>query len=169
MKELSASKQIIQSFLKSIGQSLTSTTELINQRHPDNQTSVQNLNNKLTRDSIRLTEVMEIADVHGYKVCFRPISEPDYQPEQKKRPITWSEEKETPIQDITTRLDEGTASIESTNADYLIVGRKCEQAKQKFIEMLNSDKITKSDNEEFKELLISRFVENLYDVMILSI
>ena len=50
---------------------LKTAVELINKKHPDNTTTVQNVQNKITRQTIRFSEVIDIADVLGYDVVFK--------------------------------------------------------------------------------------------------
>ena len=52
---------------------MTAVVELINNnRDTANKTSVQNLNNKLTRESIKYTEMVELADVLGFDIKWIP-------------------------------------------------------------------------------------------------
>jgi hypothetical protein len=51
--------------------SMRKLIEIINERYNRHDT-VQNLSNKLNRDSIKYKEVEEIADLLGYKVEFKP-------------------------------------------------------------------------------------------------
>lgn len=50
--------------------SMRKLIELINE-HYNRRDTVQNLSNKLNRDSIRYKEVEEIADLLGYKIEFK--------------------------------------------------------------------------------------------------
>ena len=51
------------------GWSLTSVVKEINLRHPDRKpTTVQNISNKLTRGTIKYSEVSEIAEIIGTKI-----------------------------------------------------------------------------------------------------
>ncbi|MBR4589686.1 MAG: hypothetical protein IKO36_03395 [Bacteroidaceae bacterium] len=69
MKKNSICKREINTFLKSIGTNLTATVDLLNKRN-SKQTTLQNLYNKLAKDTIRFIEVMDIADVNGYEIRF---------------------------------------------------------------------------------------------------
>lgn len=55
-----------------IAQNGLTLTEVVNrmnlQRNPDEQTTVQNISNKLARGTIKFSEVLEIASVIGLKI-----------------------------------------------------------------------------------------------------
>ena len=66
-------KNEIKSIIAKKGMTMTAVVELINNnRNTDNKTSVQNLNNKLTRESIKYTEMVELADVLGFDIKWIP-------------------------------------------------------------------------------------------------
>lgn len=46
--------------------------EMNKRRSKDNQTTIQNINNKITRGTIKYSEVLEILDVLGLKVVWQP-------------------------------------------------------------------------------------------------
>jgi hypothetical protein len=65
-------KQQIKEYLANENTSLTSVVNMINAINPpDQQTTVQNINNKLSRGTIKYSEVLEIADVLGYDVIWK--------------------------------------------------------------------------------------------------
>lgn len=47
--------------------SMTELVKRLNEKHNRNDT-VQNLNGKLTRETIKYTEILEIADILGYEI-----------------------------------------------------------------------------------------------------
>ena len=49
------------------GHTMTKLVELLNGKYNKN-TTVQNLSNKLTRETIQYKEILEIADVLGYEI-----------------------------------------------------------------------------------------------------
>jgi len=49
------------------GLTMTKLVELLNGKHNKN-TTVQNISNKLTRETIQYKEILEIADVLGYEI-----------------------------------------------------------------------------------------------------
>ena len=63
-------KQEIKVMLARKGLTLKELVTLLNEKHNRND-SLQNLSNKLNRDSIRYREVEEIADVLGYEIEFK--------------------------------------------------------------------------------------------------
>lgn len=66
-------KNEIKSIIAKKGLTMTAVVELINNnRNTDNKTSVQNLNNKLTRESIKYTEMVELANVLGFDIKWIP-------------------------------------------------------------------------------------------------
>ncbi len=59
----------IKSVIAKHGFTLTEVVNLMNQsRIPDDQTSVQNISNKLARGTIKFSEVLEIASVMGLTI-----------------------------------------------------------------------------------------------------
>ena len=50
------------------GMTLTYIVNEMNRRHPDEKTTTQNISNKLTRQTIKYSEVIEIADIIGMKI-----------------------------------------------------------------------------------------------------
>lgn len=59
----------IKSVIAKHGFTLTEVVNLMNQsRTPDDQTSVQNISNKLARGTIKFSEVLEIVSVMGLKI-----------------------------------------------------------------------------------------------------
>lgn len=61
----------IKSIIAKNGLTLTEVVNRINQRrNPNDQTTVQNISNKLTRGTIKFSEVLEIASVIGIKLSW---------------------------------------------------------------------------------------------------
>lgn len=55
------------------GWTLTRVVKKINERHPENtRTTVQNISNKLTRGTIKYSEVLEIAEIIGIDFSWKP-------------------------------------------------------------------------------------------------
>jgi len=46
--------------------------EILNKRYPEKPTTTQNISNKLTRGTIKYSEVKEIADIIGFKIDWLP-------------------------------------------------------------------------------------------------
>lgn len=56
------------------GWSLTKVVNELNSRHPERKkTTVQNISNKLTRGTIKYSEVKEIAEIIGAKIVWNDI------------------------------------------------------------------------------------------------
>lgn len=67
-------KNEIKSYISSSGWTLTDIVEKINESLPlDKQTTVQNLSNKLTRGTIKYSEVKEIAAIIGMEIVWKKI------------------------------------------------------------------------------------------------
>lgn len=65
-------KNLIKGYLKKENITLTEVVSLINDRRSeDNRTTLQNISNKLSRGTIKFSEVLEIADVLGYDLEFK--------------------------------------------------------------------------------------------------
>lgn len=50
---------------------LKDVVNIMNERHPDDTTTPQNLTNKLARKTIRFDEVSEMMDIMNYDIIFR--------------------------------------------------------------------------------------------------
>lgn len=52
---------------------LTKVVKKMNERRPEDQkTTIQNISNKLTRGTIKYSEVLEIAEIIGLKIEWKP-------------------------------------------------------------------------------------------------
>lgn len=61
----------IKTIITAEGSTLKNIIEEYNARHPEHQTTAQNITNKLTRHTIRFDEVAELADILGYEIVIR--------------------------------------------------------------------------------------------------
>ncbi len=61
----------IKALLAKRGRTLTSVVQEMNNRHPDNKTTIQNVSNKLSRGTIKYSEVIEIADIVGCQIVWK--------------------------------------------------------------------------------------------------
>jgi dsDNA-binding SOS-regulon protein len=64
-------KDLIRFYLNTREITMTQLVHLLNEKHNRND-SVQNLNNKLRKETIRYTEILEIADILDYKLTWSP-------------------------------------------------------------------------------------------------
>lgn len=69
MSDMLGIKNEIKSLLAKEGHTITSIVRLLNAKH-DKEDSSQNLNNKLSKETIRYNEVKEIADILGYDLVW---------------------------------------------------------------------------------------------------
>ena len=61
----------IKGYIANSGWSLTNiVNELNSHRSEEEQTTTQNISNKLTRGTIKYSEVLEIAEIIGYKITW---------------------------------------------------------------------------------------------------
>lgn len=60
----------IKSYIAMSGVTLTDVVKKLNERHPFQPTTTQNISNKLSRGTIRYSECLEIADVLGLKITW---------------------------------------------------------------------------------------------------
>lgn len=70
-KDENKTRSKIKSFLASNGVTLTDVVKIMNERHPDEPTTQQNLTNKLARETIKFSEVEEIADILNHEIIFK--------------------------------------------------------------------------------------------------
>ena len=61
-------QSILKAFFNSRGLTLKDVIDKYNEIHPDEQMSLQNFSNKLSRGSIRFSEVLDILDAIGYQI-----------------------------------------------------------------------------------------------------
>lgn len=67
-KQLISVRNEIKSYISKSGWTLTDIVKVLNERHPDEPTTTQNISNKLTRGTIKYAEVKEIADIIGFMI-----------------------------------------------------------------------------------------------------
>ena len=70
-KDENITRAKIKAFLASNGTTLTDVVKVMNEMHPDEPTTQQNLTNKLARETIKFSEVMEIADILEHDIVFK--------------------------------------------------------------------------------------------------
>ena len=132
-------KVLIKKLLSSAGLSMTKAIKMVNELHPDDTTTPQNISNKLTRDSISFTEVSRIAEVCGYQVVFKPIGTPEAEATPAKSaphtlPKVKDPEEDKPVKaepaakkkedDFVSYAAQGYAACKSTNFYSIVVAGK---------------------------------------------
>lgn len=112
--------------IKEAGLNLKTAIEKFNAAYPNEQTTPQNISNKLTRDSMKLNEFVKFAEVFGYTIYFDDGKIPVNQPEQKK--------DFKPNQNYYELLIEGFTSCKSINYKAVIIAGANAQAAAEWIE-----------------------------------
>lgn len=163
MKEYNA-REIIKQFLKERNETLVHAVALMNANHPDQPMTSQNLTNKLMRNTIKFSEVMEIADVLGCEICFKEIEATSSAPEQTK---TKESEDEQAIS-ILDRVNTPFTIINGINfPQILIIGKNCKAAAQILnASISDSNQRRKSQKGMVGEVLQCAYLEGAYDVLI---
>lgn len=160
-----SSRTIMRQFMKAIGETLVHTCELLTERNPDHPYTVQNLNNKLTRDSIRFREVIEIADVHGYSVCFQKKGNNKIVVDNKKNKQEIPNDA-TRLDYVMSRMDEGFTSVQGINFEsILLVGENYQLAENALTPLLQSKKIDRSAKGALAEIALCARIQGMFDVI----
>ena len=114
-------RQKIKSFLAMNGYTLKEVVEKMNTNHPDTPTTAQNITNKLARETIKFSEVVEIAELLGYSVEFIPHNRKVYFPA--------SEERNNKLEQIAIKAEEDVIKIPSPNfGETIIYGTNAQAA-----------------------------------------
>lgn len=71
-KQLNSIRNEIKSYISQSGWTITDIVKVLNEHHPSEPTTSQNISNKLTRGTIKYSEVKEIAEIIGYKIVWKP-------------------------------------------------------------------------------------------------
>lgn len=139
-----------------------SMAELVRRRnelHPNDKTTPQNLSNKLSRDSLKLAEFIELANCAGFNVVFEEIEKDNRLLDLQGNPLSaetteiemdvvnesMPRSKEiTPIRQTTKSFDEllaeGYCESKTVNLGLVIIaGAKCKEAAQWIAEHLAND------------------------------
>lgn len=64
----------IKSEIAKSGWTLTDIVKRMNEKHPNEQTTSQNISNKLTRGTLKYSEALEIAEIIGCKISWLPAA-----------------------------------------------------------------------------------------------
>lgn len=113
VKSENKTRQKIKSFLAMNGYTLKEVVERMNELHPDEPTTAQNITNKIARETIKFTEVMEIAEICGYSLEFIP--------QQGKLYLPATEEREAEISQIAMKSEESIIKIPSPNFGETVI------------------------------------------------
>lgn len=146
-------RQKIKSFLAMNGYTLTEVIQKMNELHPDAPTTAQNITNKLARETIKFTEVVEIAEILGYSVEFIPKEK------SNKLYFPATPEHTQEIKQLTMKSEENMLKIPSFNfGETIIYGENADSAAQY---LLNQSNLSMSE-----EMLLHQKVKNLFNVSI---
>ena len=154
--ELTKSKRISYDIMKQVCYSAgISLAELVRRRnalHPDDKTTPQNLSNKLSRDSLKLSEFLELVDCAGFRLVFEEVEPAEGLVDLQGNPLT-PKSTETNLDKSKTfseLLMDGYCEVKSTNFKSAIVaGAKCEEA-AKWIEA----NLKEFDYDETQEIML---------------
>ena len=113
LKSENKTRQKIKAFLAMNGYTLKEVVVRMNELHPDEPTTAQNITNKIARETIKFTEVMEIAEICGYSLEFIP--------QKGKLYLPASEEREVEISQITMKAEESIIKIPSPNFGETVI------------------------------------------------
>lgn len=145
-----------------------------NELHPTAQTTPQNLSNKLYRDTLKLSEFIELVNCAGYNVVFEEIEKDKTLRDLQGNPLSQAEtisdsqphrKDEPPIirvqKTFDELLEEDFTEVSTINFDSAIIaGKNCGEAATWIEEQLSAD-ISQS-----KELLIYARATKKYGVKI---
>lgn len=114
--------RLFKALSKGAGLDLKRAVDKFNQTFPEIKTTPQNVSNKLTRDSIKLTEFCRFAEAFGYEIVFRRIEKET--PEAINNSI-----KSVNASLFAMALVDGYASCPSPNfGEIVIAGKQAEKA-----------------------------------------
>lgn len=132
-------KILVKKMLASAKLPLTKAVNIMNELYPDNATTPQNINNKLTAESIKFIEVVRLAEICGYQVIFRPVGAPEAEATPAKSaphklPKVKDPEEDKPVkaepaakkkeEDFVSYAAQGYAACKSTNFYSIVVAGK---------------------------------------------
>ena len=122
---------LVKRLIKEAGLNITKVVRMMNEAHPEHKTTTQNLCNKLSRDTLKVSEFLEIIELCGYNFSFEKIGSGET---KETQPETKTEKTYTEL------LLEGYADCKSVNfQSILIAGAKAQEAAQWIIDNLDNE------------------------------
>lgn len=122
---------LVKRLIKEAGLNITKVVRMINDAHPEHKSTTQNFCNKLSRDTLKVSELLDVLKMCGYNVVFEKIGS-----EEKKKPQPETKTEKT----YTELLLEGYADCKSVNfQSILIAGAKAQEAAQWIIDNLDNE------------------------------
>ena len=173
MNEYNA-RDVLKKFLKERNETLVHAVEIMNANHPEDTTTAQNLTNKLARNTIKFSEVMEIADVLGCEIVFQEIGAPVQKPIQEQEPIPDHE----PEKEQATKEEQAIAILDRVNTPFtviqgiyfpqiLIIGKNCMTAAMNLNQAITlNTKKGKTQKGMLGEVLLCAYIEGSFDVTV---
>lgn len=171
---------IIKSMLREQHMTLAELVRRYNILHPDTPTTPQNLSNKLSRDSLRFREFLDIIELCGYSISFSPIDEKNSadmpMTETAKETIAYSlpKENKSPIRKVNPDENEipvkktsfadlaslGYAVVDSPNFGAIVIAGELADNAAEFIRKNLDDNMT-----EIQEIILCNAANREYKVM----
>ncbi len=170
------SREVLKSFLKERNETLVHVVEMLNAKHPEKTTTSQNVTNKLMRNTIRFSEIMEIADILGYEVCFRAkaakpkqgyIEETEHTEQANDEYKRKSVSPKSEITDILNRVNIPFIVTKTKYfTDVVIIGAECKEAIDEYNEMSTTKDYVFEQRGLVAELILFSMLENKFRVTI---
>lgn len=119
---------LVKRLVKDAGLNLAKITQMLNGARPGNATTPQNLSNKLGRDTLRVTEFIEIVNMCGYDISFELH-------DAAKKNTSYTEPQKTSytlsFDDFSTLVTEDFTDCQSINfKNIVIAGARAKEAAQ---------------------------------------
>ena len=136
-KEDSIAYFLVKRLIKDAKLNITKVVRMMNEAHPEHQTTMQNLCNKLGRDTLKVSEFLEIINMCGYDIFFE-------QRDADKRNVPYTEPQKTSytlsFDDFSTLVTEDFTDCKSINfRSIIIAGARAKEAAQWVTSQLTDD------------------------------
>lgn len=159
---------IFKSLVKNRGITLKTAAELWNEHYNDDCTTPQSLSNKLSRNTLQLSEFLKYTDLLGYNISFELIDKPKTasSPQvvndtvSEDRPITVKSPKADSKKPYKQLLSEGYADYESVNFDIVVIAGKNAYEAANWIKSNLHDEMDEND-----EILLMIAANKKFDVI----
>ena len=146
-------RRIVRSMLVNTNTSMNDLLQKLNEKYPGYSLSLSNFSNKLTRGSIRFTEMLMIADVLGYTLEFKPTDgydEADLPLGPEGQYNLWVQEameaeKPEEIENTVKNINETIEQADQTIKELEEATQKVDAIKQKIHELTEKAKEMRGD------------------------
>lgn len=102
---------LLKRLVKDAGLNLSKIVKIMNEQNPEHKTTPQNLSNKLSRDTLKVSEFIKLIEICGYTISFDRIA--------GELPKDGKKQKETKT--YAELLTEGYADCDSLNFENIII------------------------------------------------